>query len=277
MNTAITTIYCLTDDFLKANRHQEDPQCTVSDAEVITVALTAARFFSGNFEHAWDLLTEHAYIPKRLSRSQFNRRLHRLTHWLEALFEYLATIWKQTGEHALFLIDSFPVSVCDNIRIPRSRIYPLEATEEAFRGYMPSKRRYFYGLRVHMLTNEAGLPVEVFFTPGCENDTGQLKNFAFDLPEGSTVYGDKAYNEYFTEDLLKEACGITLLPLRKKNSKRGVAAYVAYLQQYYRKRIETAFSSFERLLPKSIHAVTARGFELKVFLFVLACSFDGLL
>ncbi len=277
MNTAITTIYCLTDDFLKVNRHREDPQCTVSDAEVITVALTAARFFSGNFEHAWDLLTEHAYIPERLSRSQFNRRLHRLTTWLEALFEYLASIWKQTGEQALFLIDSFPVSVCDNIRIPRSRIYPLESTEEAFRGYMPSKRRYFYGLRVHMLTNEAGLPVEVFFTPGRENDTGQLKNFAFDLPEGSTVYGDKAYNEYFTEDLLKEACGITLLPLRKKNSKRGVAAYVAYLQQYYRKRIETAFSSFERLLPKSIHAVTARGFELKVFLFVLACSFDGLL
>ena len=277
MNTAITTIYCLTDDFLKAKRHHEDPQCTVSDAEVITVALTAARFFSGNFEHAWDLLTEHAYIPKRLSRSQFNRRLHRVTHWLEALFEYLASIWKQTGEQALFLIDSFPVSVCDNIRIPRSRIYPLEATEEAFRGYMASKRRYFYGLRVHMLTNEAGLPVEVFFTPGRENDTGQLKNFAFDLPEGSTVYGDKAYNEYFTEDLLKEACGITLLPLRKKNSKRGVAAYVEYLQQYYRKRIETAFSSFERLLPKSIHAVTARGFELKVFLFVLALSFDGLL
>jgi hypothetical protein len=28
----------------------------------------------------------------------------------------------------------------------------------------------------------------------------------------------------------------------------------------------------ERILPKTIHAVTARGFELKVFLFVLAYS-----
>ena len=119
--------------------------------------------------------------------------------------------------------------------------------------------------------------MEVFFTPGSANDTAQLKHFAFDLPEGSTVYGDKAYNEYFTEDLLREACGIEFLPLRKKNSTRPVAAYVEYLQRYYRKRIETAFSLFERLLPKSIHAVTARGFELKVFLFVLACSFDGLL
>jgi hypothetical protein len=56
-----------------------------------------------------------------------------------------------------------------------------------------------------------------------------------------------------------------------------VPAYVEYLQQVYRKRIETGFSLLKRLLPESIHAVTARGFELKVFLFVLACSIDALL
>jgi hypothetical protein len=32
----------------------------------------------------------------------------------------------------------------------------------------------------------------------------------------------------------------------------------------------------ERILPKTIHAVTARGFELKVFLLVLAYSIDCL-
>jgi hypothetical protein len=36
--------------------------------------------------------------------------------------------------------------------------------------------------------------------------------------------------------------------------------------------VETTGSLLERLLPKSIHAVTARGFELKVALFVLAAS-----
>jgi len=67
------------------------------------------------------------------------------------------------------------------------------------------------------------------------------------------------------------------LPLRKKNSKRAVPAYVEYLQHTYRKRIETAGSNIEKKLPASIHAVTAKGFELKVFLFVLALSFDGLI
>jgi hypothetical protein len=40
--------------------------------------------------------------------------------------------------------------------------------------------------------------------------------------------------------------------------------------------IETTGSLIERLLPKSIHAVTASGFELKIGIFVLACSINYL-
>jgi len=39
-----------------------------------------------------------------------------------------------------------------------------------------------------------------------------------------------------------------------------------------RKVIETTGSLISQLLPKSIHAVTAKGFELKAMLFVLALS-----
>jgi hypothetical protein len=46
------------------------------------------------------------------------------------------------------------------------------------------------------------------------------------------------------------------------------------MQHYYRKMVETAGSLIERLLPKSIHAVTSQGFELKVALFVMAYSLD---
>ena len=55
------------------------------------------------------------------------------------------------------------VSVCDNIRIDECQIYPMEATEDVFRGYIASKKRFFYGLKLHVLTNEEGQPVEVFF------------------------------------------------------------------------------------------------------------------
>ena len=39
--------------------------------------------------------------------------------------------------------------------------------------------------------------------------------------------------------------------------------------------VETAGSLIEQLLPKSIHAVTSQGFELKVALFVIASSING--
>ena len=80
---------------------------------------------------------------------------------------------------------------------------------------------------------------------------------------------------YDFEDLLAEAGEIELLPLRKKNSKRGVPAFVRYLQHAYRKQVETTGSDIERRLPASIHAVTSEGFELKVFLFVLSINFDA--
>ena len=83
--------------------------------------------------------------------------------------------------------------------------------------------------------------------------------------------GDKAYNDYVLEDLFREA-GLELLPLRKKNSLRPMPAYASYFLSGIRKIVETTGNLIERLLPKSIHAVSAKGFELKVALFVIACS-----
>ena len=79
---------------------------------------------------------------------------------------------------------------------------------------------------------------------------------------------------YAMEDVLLEASQIRLYPIRQKHSKRPLPPYIAYVQHYYRKRIETVGSVIERMRPKSIHAVTAEGFEWKVFLFVLAYSLN---
>ena len=62
-------------------------------------------------------------------------------------------------------------------------------------------------------------------------------------------------------------------------SATGVSPWVStsFVQSYYRKRVETAGSLIEQLLPKSIHAVTSQGFELKVALFVIASSLNSYL
>ena len=213
-------------------------------------------------------------MTRRLTRGQYNRRLHAAAPLAERLFEMLAEVWKTTGCQGAFAIDSMPVPCCDNARIRRSKLYPLAETDGAFRGYQSSKRRYFYGLKIHAVVNEHGQPVEVRLTPGSHSDTGELKHFDLDLPAGSVVYGDKAYTDYTMEDMLAEAGEVTLVADRKKDSTRPHAAWQTYVLQVYRKAVETAFGEIEKCLPWSIHAVTGPGFELKVFLFVLAYRFS---
>jgi len=128
---------------------------------------------------------------------------------------------------------------------------------------------------IHMMVTEHGEPVEFFLEPGAFSDTSALGLYNFDVPESSFITGDKAYNDYTIEDVMREA-GVELLPLRKKNSLRPVPVFMTYFQASIRKIVETTGSLIERLLPKSIHAVTAKGFEIKVALFVLACSINFL-
>jgi hypothetical protein len=272
MDSQIVAVFCLCDDMLKALDHPEDPQCQMSDAEVMTTALVAALFFGGNLEKARIHLQEDGYIPRMLSKSRFNRRWHRNAEWFLTLFCQLGETWKQLNRNSIYVIDSFPIAVCDNYRIPRCRIYQ----QEAFRGYQSSKKRYFYGLKIHLMITETGQPVEFFLTPGSYSDTSALKCYHFDIPEGSKATGDKAYNDYAVEDVINDA-KISFIPLRKKNSKRPVPPWVHYLRSRYRKLIETTGSLIEQLLPKHIHAVTPQGFELKVALFVLACSLNYML
>jgi hypothetical protein len=272
MDNRIVAVYCLCDDMLKALHYKDDVQCQMTAAEVMTTAIIAALDYGGNLEKARKMLQSEGYIPQMLSKSRFNRRWHRNADLFLALFSQLGETWKQLNQNLIYVIDSFPVAVCDNYRISRCHLY----RDEAFRGYQASKRRYFYGLKIHMMITETGQPVEFFLTPGGYSDTSALKLYNFDLPEGAKLTGDKAYNDYDVEDLINEA-NISFIPIRKKNSKRPVPPWVHYLRSSYRKLIETTGSLIEQLLPKHIHAVTAKGFELKVALFVLACSINYLI
>jgi len=271
MDDQIIAVFCLCDDLLKALQHHEDGQCQMSDAEIMTTAIVATLHFHGNFELARYCLKEQRYIPAMLSKSRFNRRLHRLATLFLVLFDWLGQTWQELNVNSIYVIDSFPIAACDNYRIPRSKRY----RGEVWRGRQASKKRYFYGLKLHLMVTEQGQPVEFFLTPGSYSDTRALKMYDFEVPEDAWIIGDKAYTDYGVEDALAEA-GIQLLPLRKVNSTRSVPPWTTYLQAHYRKIIETTGSMVERLLPKSIHAVTAQGFELKVGLFVLACSINYL-
>lgn len=196
MDTDVVAYYCLVGVMLQASGYQEPPQRSMTDAEVITTALVAAKLFGGNFTTARAFLKSHGYIPDMLSKSQYNRRLHRAAPLLRRLFRWLALIHKRSTEEDIYLIDSFPAEACDNIRISQTRLYRAEGgPNEDFRGYIASKKRYFFGVKIHLLVTAEGNPVEAFLTPGGRHDARALKQFELDLPEGAMVIGDKALGD----------------------------------------------------------------------------------
>jgi hypothetical protein len=270
MLNKVVTVYAIIDDLLKAIGHQEDSRSRMSDSEVITTAIVAAMFFGGNHQNAIDYLKQHNLIPNMLGKSRFNRRWHRLAMLTNDLFHQLGMVLKEMSEDTEYLLDSFPVAICDNIRIFNVRLI----RSEDYRGYMASKKRYFYGIRVHVITTKSGIPVEMAVLPGEANDVRGLASLPLNFPAGSQIYTDAGYTDYQSEDDLKAIEQIDLQVMRKHNSTRKDPAWVAYVKQKTRHYIETIFSQIVSLFPKSIHAVTYAGFVLKVEMFIWSFTLE---
>ena len=269
MTDYTVTIYCFVDDFLKISYPKEDARRKVSDAEIITTVLLACRFFRGNFVSARKYMREH-HGMNRLHKSNFNRHLHRLSDTLTALFLGLGQSVKELNLESNYIIDSFPVAVCKNIRIRRCKLLQ----NEAYRGYNHSKREYFYGFKVTVITTSDGIPVDYFIAAGSFHDSTIFNAMNIDLPQGSQLFGDSAYTIYELEDLYLECDNINLMVDRKSNSKRPDIPAVKFIKKAMRKRIETTFSGITEFFPKMIHAVTPEGFLLKLALFIVAYTFS---
>lgn len=272
MTEQTIAIYCFIDDFFLAIGRKDDAHCKLSDAELLTTALLAARYFHGNLHSACCYVRQHHGV-RMIDKSGFTRRLHGLREQLAALFLALAGTLKDLNASSRYLIDSFPVAVCDNIRIARCRLL----RGEGYRGRCVSKRRYFYGFRVQLIATEEGLPVAFYIHAGSFVDITAFKAMPLDLPEGSRLYADAAYTCYEVEDLLRECEKVELCCCRKSNSKRKDAPHMAFLKDHYRKRIENTFSGITELFPKRIHAVTAEGFILKITLFTFAYTLSRII
>jgi IS5 family transposase len=235
------------------------------------VVLLAGGYFAGNIEKSLCFVRCTGLMPHILGKSRFNRRLHKIGEFLSELFFYTGQAIKDMNLKTTYSIDSFPVSVCQNIRIANSRI----VRGKEYRGRCVSKRCWFYGFKVHMIVTSGGIPVEFTFTPGSKHDMDGLRQLPVNLPEGSEVLADAAYTDYLMEEMLSDN-GIRLLANRKSDSRRPHNPCTEYLISIGRKQVETAFSDIAKYLPKKIHAVTKSGFLIKLIMFIWAYTFDKL-
>lgn len=269
----ITAIYCITDDLLKTFGLEGDKRSHLSDAEVITIALVACFSFGGVWIHSMRFLHQHGYMMSTLHKSRLSRRLSKLEPVAEDIFQLISQSFIQIQSHKAFILDSTTLEVCDNIRIMRCRM--LEGEE--FRGYKASFRRYFYGLRLQLLTTLEGIPVAYLITEGSMHDAEAMKIMPFDLSPESIVYSDAAYTDYAFEEAMFANKAIAWLSQRKYNSKRQRDKELHVQINRMRKRIETVFSLIKNQFKRKLQAYNIESYMRKIRFFVYAFQFKFLI
>lgn len=261
-------LYTLIDEILKGLNHKEDKRSLLSDSEIIFVYVSACYYFSGNYSKALSFLSFTKLIKYKLSKSRFSRRLNQLKSLILVIFNVISELAKAEADY--FQMDSFPVRVCHNIRIRNCKIIK----GEIYRVKNSSKREYFFGFKVQLITSNKGYAVEVKFLPCSFHDTEAFDVMDFNLPQNSELYTDSGYTAYYMEDVLADEQKIKLMTMRKKNSKmHNNNLSNNYIKQTKRHNIETFISSIDRLFPKKIHAINSQGFLIKVFGFILSYNF----
>jgi hypothetical protein len=217
LDTLATRLYVTIDDLLIEHPEwaPERPAVGItprlSDAELITLAViqallgftSEARFIRHARAH---LRPWFPYVP---NRPGYNKRLRRSGLLFQHVIAHLARACPSWNDD-LWVVDSTPVE-CGRSRETTKR---SDLAGWATYGYCASHSRFFWGLRLHLITTPSGLPV-AFALAGAKTDE---RDTALDMlaanPElwrpGQILMADKGYRRAsFETDLA--AGGITLI------------------------------------------------------------------
>ena len=262
----IVPVYVVLDTVMQALDQHTHCRAHISDAEVLTVAGVAARYFQNHHERALQVLYGMGYLSGKLSTSRFNRRLHALGAWFRLLLETLGALLAR-GE--AFIIASMPVPACRRARARRCRT----VRGAAYCGYCAAKGGEFSGWRLHLVCTADGVPVAFDLLPASLHDLTPVHELTYGLPAGASAYGDKAYNSQQDEATILADTQVRLVPIRKANMRPNLWADKLALRAY-RKAIETVNSQLEAMGVQRLHARSTAGRELKVqaSLLALACA-----
>lgn len=237
----LTTLFCDVDDFFKIHsfnqqtselseqgKQRRNRQKSLSPSEIMTIVIYFHASGYRNFKAFY--LNQvcphlHPFFPKLLS---YNRFVEIIPTVLLPLCSYLTSrLDEPTG---ISYIDSTKIAVCGNKRISRNKVfYNLGKIGKTTMGW-------FFGFKLHLITNENGGLIAVKITTGNVDDRAPVLKRA-DKIKGK-LFGDKGYiSKKLFEKLFSK--GLQLITTVKKNMKNKLLPFVDKLLLRKRSIIET--------------------------------------
>lgn len=254
LNTLATAVYVTTDDFINTHPHLAPHrpvagiQPRITDAEMICLAImetllgftSERRFIRYAHKH---LTSIFPYVPQQ---SGYNKRQRTLTTLMQHVMTHLST---STGllHDDLWVVDSTPIE-CGR---SRETVKRSELAGFAEYGYCASHSRFFWGLRLHLITTLHGLPVGYALTGAKADERDTLVSMLdrVPVPAGQVIMADKGYNGAWLEQELNTG-GVELLrPARKGETPRSGKQFLKPLRQ----TIESVFDTLKGQLGLEQH------------------------
>ncbi|MDI1231851.1 MAG: IS982 family transposase [Methylobacter sp.] len=237
----LTRLFCDVDDFCQTfipewektlietgERKRKKQQRCISCSEIITLIVyyhqTGYQTFKWFYQR---YLLKHLikYFPKVPS---YNRFIELIRDILVPLTAFMQSRCGQSK--GIAFVDSTPLCVCKNIRIPRHKTFK----QEAQRG--KSSTGWFYGFKLHIIADDCGEILSFSITKGNVDDRKPVPKLAKNLI--GKLFGDRGYiSKKLTELLATD--DVELITTLKKNMKPKVIAAFDALLLRKRSIIET--------------------------------------
>ena len=188
-------LFCTIDDLYQElvpdpiRRRSQHRRIAFSDSEVLTLSLMQEAL-SNDSERSFHRFVRKNYLhlfPRLVSRDRYHRRRKALWVVQALLLRHLS---QRLAQNARWLVvDSAPIETVKFARSQSGR----RSIPEAEYGYVPSEKRVFFGLRLHLLITDEGAVVGFALTPANaperEAAEGLLAEHA-----GQYVLGDNGYS-----------------------------------------------------------------------------------
>jgi hypothetical protein len=261
LDLLLTVVFCTADDLLP--RCKKNAKRIVTDAEVVT--LCVAQVLLGipsdrRFLRAARHRIGHLF-PVLPSQSALHKRRARLSDTIEMLIAHFASMSPGWWDN-LLLLDSTPVETA------RSRETVKRAGDSALAdaigdaagyGYCASHSRYFYGMRLHLLSAPDGTPrAAALWSPDRGEREVALSMLPRALRGGETIVADKGYAGAEFAAAANELGAHIVRPNRKNEP--GQAPIISGIRQRVESIIQTGkdILTLERHGARTLHNLRAR-------------------
>lgn len=202
----------------------------MSDPEIISIYLLI-ECKGKSINSGYSLLkADFPNLVNYVERSRFNRLVNSLMSVIRAIRRELK---KDNSKYKI--VDSFPLI---NNKFGRA-YFGKRLRDISSYGYCASKKETYYGMKVHVITDLQGEPIDYVLTKANVDDRDVLFELS-DLVNIDILFGDKGYVGNIDKELKKEK-NINLYALKRGNSKNPLLREFRNVISKLRRRIETTF------------------------------------